>query len=140
MWPPEMRSLAPTVMAPNLYEFGDSIEAWASGVLDTVGRGPLVVVGNSVGGSCAIEVARLAPERVRLIVLVGAKPGHRPEPDFCDAVIRLLSEHGMSVAWREYWEPLFAPNADPLVVQQARRIALAQSVDAIIGGVRVFHC
>jgi pimeloyl-ACP methyl ester carboxylesterase len=33
------------------------------------------IVGNSIGGSRAIEVARLVPERVRMIVLVGTKPG-----------------------------------------------------------------
>jgi agmatinase len=31
------------------------------GSLDMVGAGPVVVAGVSIGGSCAIEIARLAP-------------------------------------------------------------------------------
>lgn len=85
VWTKETRTLVPNTLTPTLYDFGDSIEAWTFGVLDVVGSRPLVVVGNSIGGSCAIGVARLAPERVRLIVLVGAKTGHRPEPEFREA-------------------------------------------------------
>ncbi len=127
------------VIAPDLYRLGDSIEAWAQAVLDLAGTGPLVLVGGSVGGSCAIEVARLAPERVALLVLVGAKAGHRPEPDLRDAAIRMLVEHGMEGAWETYWAPLFGPNVDPAVVADAYAIALTQRVEDVINGVRVFH-
>ncbi len=40
------------VVAPTLYRLGDSLRAWAGGVLDLAGPGPFVLVGNSVGGSC----------------------------------------------------------------------------------------
>jgi len=139
MWPDEVRGLAPDVVAPTLYGLGDSVEDWARGVLDLAGSGSLDVVGCSVGGSCAVEVARLAPDRVRSLVLVGAKAGHRPEPDRRDAAVRLLAEQGLDRAWDELWAPLFAPDADPAVVARARRIARHQDVDAVIRGVVAFH-
>jgi len=139
MWSEEIRNLGQTVLAPDLYELGNSLESWASRVLELAGSGPLVLIGNSVGGSCAVEIARLVPDRVRLLVLIGAKPGHRPDPAFRDAAVELLSEHGMAKGWPTYWEPLFGPNVDPLVLEAARNIAFAQDVDQIIRGVRVFH-
>ena len=81
----------------------------------------------------------LAPERVRQLVLIGAKAGHRPEPDVRDAAVRLLAQHGMRAAWPAYWQPLLAPSADPSVVEATRAIAFAQELDAVIRGVRVFH-
>ena len=133
------RSLDTPVVRPTLYDFGETIGAWAEGVLDLVPRGRLVLVGNSVGGSCAIEVAARVPRRVDAVVLVAAKAGHRPEPEVRDEAVRILEEHGVAPAWARYWEPLFSPRADPAVVASARDMALEQSVDDIIRGVRVFH-
>ncbi len=95
VWSDEMRSLGQGVIAPTLYDHGDSVESWATAVLDAAAPGPLVVVGNSIGGSCAIEVARLAPKRVKLLVLIGAKAAHRRDPEFRDTAVRLLNDHGM---------------------------------------------
>jgi len=139
IWAPAMRAWAGSVVVPSLYSLGDSMEAWASGVLQSAGPGPLGLVGCSAGGSCAIEVARLAPERIRLLVLVGAKAGHRPEPALCHEAVRVLSEEGMAGAWPRYWAPLFGPHADPDVVERARDIAFEQNVEDVICGVRVFH-
>ena len=111
IWPAEIARLDARVISPTLYELGDSLEAWASAVLDLVGPEPMVIVGNSIGGSCAIEVARLAPERVRVIVLAGAKPGHRRDPELRDQALRVLATEGVAGAWTRYWAPLFAPNA-----------------------------
>src|SRR5258707_11475026 len=44
--------------------FGDSIEAWAAAALRLTKGDRLVVVGCSVGGSCALELAVAAPDRV----------------------------------------------------------------------------
>ncbi len=127
------------MIAPDLYGMGTSIHAWAEGVLDLAGPGPLTMIGNSIGGSCAIEVAVLAPDRVELLVLVGAKAGHRPEPDLCDEAVRILVDHGLERAWTTYWEPLFAPAMNEAVLAEARSIAMSQDVDAVINGVKVFH-
>lgn len=139
MWADELDLHVESTIAPTLYGLGDSLEAWAGGVLDLAGEGPLLVVGNSVGGSCALEVARLAPERIAAIVLVSAKAGVRPEPVLRDDAIRLLSERGMSAAWPRYWEPLFGPHVRPEALETARRIAFGQAVDDVVRGVRAFH-
>jgi len=127
------------VEAPTLYPLGDSIEDWAHGVVDIAGDDPFVVVGNSVGGSCALEVAVLVPERVQAIVLVGAKAAHRPEPAFLEQAVQLLADGGMSAAWPVYWEPLFVERTDAAVVEAARRLAFEQPVTDIARGTRVFH-
>jgi pimeloyl-ACP methyl ester carboxylesterase len=139
IWAAETRALAPRSIAPTLYDLGGSLEEWADGVIDLCGPGPLVLVGNSIGGSCAIEVARRVPDRVRSMVLIGTKAGHRPEPDLRDEALRVLEQHGMAGAWPRYWAPLFAPDADGDIVELARSVAHAQRVDAVINGVRVFH-
>ena len=53
-----------------------SITDMAQSVLDAV-DGPLIAVGHSMGGRVAMEMARIAPERVRGLVL--ANTGHHPK-------------------------------------------------------------
>ena len=132
MWRSVGRDLRHEVVAPNLYQLGSTLEEWAAGVLRLAGDGPLVVVGNSVGGSCAIEVARLAPAAVRHLVLIGAKPSHRPEPGYRDAAVRLLETEGMEAAWPVYWQPLLGPAAPPAVSEAVRQIAHAQRAEDVI--------
>jgi pimeloyl-ACP methyl ester carboxylesterase len=139
MWVNEMQLLPERTIAPTLYEFGESIEDWARAVLDLASEGPLVVVGNSVGGSCALEVARQAPDRVVAIVLIGAKAGVRPEPLLRDEAVRTLQGKGMAEAWPRYWAGLFGANADPEVVQGARRLACSLDVHDVVRGVKAFH-
>lgn len=139
VWPAELNELADRVLAPTLYQYGDHLQDWAHGVLDETARGPLVVVGNSVGASCAIEIARMVPDRVRLLVLVGAKAGHRPEPQLRDEAVEVLRHEGMAGAWPRYWAPLFAPDANRAVVQRARLVAEAQETADVIRGIRAFH-
>jgi pimeloyl-ACP methyl ester carboxylesterase len=45
----------------------------------------------------------------------------------------------MEEAWRNYWAPLFSAATDERVIADARRIALAQSPEAVAGGVNAFH-
>jgi pimeloyl-ACP methyl ester carboxylesterase len=135
----ELRSLGDECVAPTLYSEGDDIVDWARAALDAVGDGPVVVVGNSIGGSCAIEVARLAPTKVKALVLCGAKAGHRPEPDFRDEALRVLEDRGLRAAWERYWLPLFGPEASAEVVERAWNVAVKQGADAIAAGIRAFH-
>lgn len=139
MWRAVAQGVRHEVVAPDLYQLGSTLEDWAVGALRLAGDGPLVVVGNSVGGSCAIEIARLAPAAVRHLVLIGAKPGHRPEPAYRDAAVRLLETGGMEAAWTIYWEPLLGPATASDVVDTASQIAHAQRVTDVIRGVRAFH-
>jgi pimeloyl-[acyl-carrier protein] methyl ester esterase len=139
MWRAET-DLAPSrTLAPTLYKLGDTVEEWAAGVLELAGSEPSIVIGNSVGGSCALEIARLAPEQVAAIVLVGAKAGIRPDPALRDEAVRLLETQGVDAAWARYWAPLFGRNTSAAVVAAARELALRQSVADLVRGVRAFH-
>lgn len=135
----DLRDLCDRCVAPTLYLVGDDIVSWARAALDAVGDEPVVVVGTSIGGSCAIEVARLAPETVKALVLCGTKAGHRPEPAFRDAALRLLKEEGLGAAWDRYWRPLFGPAAPAEVIDRAWRSAEQQGTEAIAAGIRAFH-
>lgn len=135
----DLMSLGDTCIAPTLYAQGDDLVTWARAALDVVGDGPVVIVGNSIGGSCAIEVARLAPKKVRALVLCGAKAGHRPEPALRDAALQLLDTQGLAAAWERYWLPLFGPSAPTDVVDRAWRAAERQGAASIAAGVRAFH-
>src|SRR5262249_55054734 len=46
--------------------------ALLAGFLDAIDAGPIVLVGNSIGGACAIRYAAAHPERVRGLVLENA--------------------------------------------------------------------
>lgn len=138
MWRAEQPLLGDT-LTPTLYRLGTTLEEWAHGVLDLAGDDPLVVVGCSVGGSCAIEVARAAPDQVVGIVLVGAKAGVRPDPAFRDEAVRLLTDRGMEGGWSAYWRPLFGTATPAPTIARARSLALAQVVNDVIRGVRAFH-
>src|SRR5919198_4168621 len=71
MWEPQRDAFRDAV-TPRLYGRGPRMEDWARGILDEV-EGEFAVVGASMGGYCALEVLRQAPERVRGLVLVGAR-------------------------------------------------------------------
>ncbi len=55
---------------------GNSISGMARGLLDKV-PGDLIVVGHSMGGRVAMEMAHIAPERIKGLVL--ANTGHGPK-------------------------------------------------------------
>ena len=88
---------------------GDSITGLAQGLLAAVG-GPLVVAGHSMGGRVAMEMARLAPERVRGLVL--ADTGHRPRREGEDAKRQQmidLGHRGMDLLADEWLPPMVDP-------------------------------
>ena len=67
-----LRDAGHDVVAPHLYGRGPSIDDWAAQLLRDL-DGPLVPVGASMGGYCALALARRAPERVVGMVLVGSR-------------------------------------------------------------------
>ena len=83
-WPPDERMWEPQLgplreagfepVAPRLYGRGASIDGWAAQLLGEI-EGPFVAVGASMGGYCALALARRAPERVVGLVLVGSRAG-----------------------------------------------------------------
>jgi pimeloyl-ACP methyl ester carboxylesterase len=75
MWEPQLTALTQSgfeAFAPRLYGRGASIDGWAARLLEEL-DGPFVAVGASMGGYCALALARRAPERVVGMVLAGSK-------------------------------------------------------------------
>jgi pimeloyl-ACP methyl ester carboxylesterase len=90
---------------PNLYELGgSSIDRWAESVLERA-PGEVVAVGASMGGYCALAMARRAPERVLGLLLAGSRTGvDSPERRQArEKTIRVLRERGV-VAWNPQLE------------------------------------
>lgn len=139
MWESQMHLLPGLTYAPTLYSLGESIEEWAAHALELVQGNRLIVVGCSVGGSCALEVAALAPDRIAALVLIGTKARHRPEPAFHSSALQLLREQGPQSAWEAYWAPLFSRSTDRQIVEAAKAKTLRQSSQDLTHGVTVFH-
>src|SRR5262245_47034365 len=59
-------------LAPLLYGRGASIDDWAAQLLREI-DGPLVAVGHSMGGYCALALARREPERIVGMSLVASR-------------------------------------------------------------------
>jgi pimeloyl-ACP methyl ester carboxylesterase len=57
MWSAQMQLLPGSTYEPTLYPLGDSVEAWAAAALKVPKGDRLIVVGCSIGGSCALELA-----------------------------------------------------------------------------------
>jgi pimeloyl-ACP methyl ester carboxylesterase len=75
MWEPQLpvvRELGLEPVASRLYGRGPSIDGWAAQLLVDV-DGPFVAVGASMGGYCALALARREPERVVGLALVGSR-------------------------------------------------------------------
>jgi pimeloyl-ACP methyl ester carboxylesterase len=74
MWEPQVPALRQVGFEPvttRLYGRGPSIDGWATQLLAEI-EGSFVAVGASMGGHCALALARRAPERVVGMVLVGS--------------------------------------------------------------------
>jgi pimeloyl-ACP methyl ester carboxylesterase len=110
MWEPQREALRNhDVSAPRLYGRGRTMDAWAESIANEI-EGEQVVVGASMGGYCALALARRAPERVRALLLVGA----RPDADSAERragradTIELIRNEGPDGLWRMMLPKLFA--------------------------------
>jgi pimeloyl-ACP methyl ester carboxylesterase len=139
MWAKQMGLLPDSTYAPTLYSLGDSVARWAQSALKLTSDHRLIVVGCSVGGSCALEVAVAAPDRVAALVLIGTKARHRPDPALHGSAVETLRNGGLQEAWSRFWLPLFSKTATDDVLDEARRILLSQSPDDLARGVTAFH-
>jgi pimeloyl-ACP methyl ester carboxylesterase len=109
MWEPQRAALAGhEVIAPRLYGRGKTMDEWADSIARET-EGDLAVVGASMGGYCALALARRAPERVRGLLLVGA----RPDADTAERragradTIELIHNEGLEGLWRMMLPNLF---------------------------------
>jgi 3-oxoadipate enol-lactonase len=117
MWEPQRDALRDhDVSAPRLYGRGRTMDDWAESVARE-SDGELAVVGASMGGYCALALAKRVPDRVRGLLLVGS----RPDPDSPERragradTIELIQREGADGLWRFMLPKLFADpaHADP---------------------------
>ena len=96
-------------VAPRLYGRGRTMADWASSLLGEL-DGELVLVGASMGGYCALAMARQAPDRVRALLLVGSRPdADSPERREGRAkTFELIREQGPQALWEDMKPKLFA--------------------------------
>ena len=89
----------------------DSFEDMAVKVLDET-EGPLDVAGHSMGGRVALEMWRLAPDRLaRLALLSTGVHGPRPEErEPRMALVRLAYEQGMAAVAARWLPPMVHPD------------------------------
>jgi len=139
MWDEQIKHFRNASYAPNLYRLGINLEEWAHGALQFVHSDKIVIVGCSVGGSCALQIAKIAPERVAALVLIGTKAVCNQDPEMHQASLDLISETGIGAAWDAFWYPLFSPKSDAGAVAQGKLITMRQSVEDIRNGITVFH-
>jgi pimeloyl-ACP methyl ester carboxylesterase len=104
-------------VAPRLYGRGPSIDDWAAQLLSEV-EGAFVAVGASMGGYCALALARRASERVPGLVLVGSRAAADTDERraFRDDTIARLRGEGV---WSELETDVDAE--DLAVAQEAMR-------------------
>jgi pimeloyl-ACP methyl ester carboxylesterase len=128
------------VVTPNLYELGNSMDAWADAILDRL-EGPFAAVGASMGGYCALEIARKAPERLTVLVLAGSRADADPSERRAARAdtIRLVRERGVETLWDDMRPKLFPEDAAAEVVERAREIALEQKPEGIVAAVEAIR-
>ena len=137
MWEPLDRQEA---IAPRLYEPGSTMDEWADAVLEQV-DGSFLACGASMGGYCALAMARRAPERLTGLVLTGARLGADP-PDRRAGradTIELVRSHGPSGLWEDMRPKLFSESAPEALVERAREIALEQKGEDLVRGVEAIR-
>jgi pimeloyl-ACP methyl ester carboxylesterase len=109
MWEPQLPVLdGYEVVAPRLYGRGPTMDAWAESIAAET-DGELVVVGASMGGYCALALARRAPERVRALLLVGSRPDADSDERRAGRAdtIELIRREGAEGLWRFMKPKLF---------------------------------
>ncbi len=112
MWE-RQRPLVPEAVAPRLYGRGRTMDAWAESIAGEI-EGELVLVGASMGGYCALALARREPERVRGALLLGARPDADSDERRAGRAktIELIREQGAEALWKDMVPKLFADEQD----------------------------
>jgi 3-oxoadipate enol-lactonase len=137
MWEPQREAFADhEVVTPNLYALGGTtMGGWALELLPVLQDGG-VVVGASMGGYAALALARIAPDRVRALVLAGSRADADPperRADRMDSISR-LQETGAEALW-EKMAPLLSAGASEEVVRRMHGLALEQRVEDLVAAV-----
>jgi 3-oxoadipate enol-lactonase len=134
MWEPQRPALTEhDVLAPRIYGRGPTMTAWAESIAGEI-QGAHAVVGASMGGYCALALAKAAPELVSALLLVGS----RPDPDSPERragradTIELVRREGPDGLWRFMKPKLFSheEKADPSLLYRDPE-GLIEAVEAI---------
>jgi pimeloyl-ACP methyl ester carboxylesterase len=108
MWELQLEGLSDEdVYVPNLYDLGgNSVDGWAEHVLERT-DGELVAVGASLGGYVALALARTAPERIKALLLAGARAAADPPERRAarEEMIRVVQDEGIDGWNREFSPP-----------------------------------
>lgn len=137
MWEPQLEPLREyDVAAPRLYGRGSTIAEIASSLL-AEHEGELALVGASLGGYTALELAHQEPARVRALVLVGARAdADTPERRAARAdTIALVEDGGAEALWEKQRPLLLLDEAPDSAVERARQEALDRSRDELVAAV-----
>jgi pimeloyl-ACP methyl ester carboxylesterase len=131
VWEPQRRAFAADyeVVIPHFWGF-DSLEEMALHALELAGEGPVNVAGHSMGGRVALEILRLAPERLTRLALLdtgvhGAREGEAAQRQ---VLIDLCRQEGMEALVRVWLPPMVHPDRvqdDDLVRPMAEMIRRA---------------
>ncbi len=129
MWEPQ-RAIVPDARTPRLYGRGPTMDAWAESVAAEL-DGDLVLVGASMGGYCALALARREPERVRAVLLTGSRPDADSDERRAGRAktIELIRGEGPVALWRDLVPKLYA---DP---SRADERLLFRDADGLVGAV-----
>ena len=117
MWEPQLGVLTDhEVLTPRLYGRGNTMDAWAESIAGET-EGELAVVGASMGGYCALALARRVPERVLALLLMGSRPDADSDERRAGRAdtIKLIRNEGPDGLWRMMVPKLFA---DPSVADE----------------------
>jgi 3-oxoadipate enol-lactonase len=137
MWEPQRDAFAAfEVAAPRLYGRGATMDAWATSLLAEL-PGELVLVGASMGGYCALAMARREPGRVRGLVLAGSRAdADSPERRAGRAdTIELIGREGAPGLWESMRPKLLREDADAGLVDRVRALALDRSPSELVEAV-----
>jgi pimeloyl-ACP methyl ester carboxylesterase len=124
VWAPQVQALSPR-MACHVVDYGlrDSIAAMAQHVLDSAPTPTFALAGHSMGGRVALEVLRLAPERVHHLALLdtGTNPlaggvAGAKEKAGRKILLEIASQQGMRAMAAQWARPMIHPSrhATPL--------------------------
>src|SRR5689334_365751 len=108
VWAPQKDALAGEFRTTAIRHFygHNSLNSMAVSVLDAA-PSRFAVAGHSMGGRVALEIMRIAPERVERLALfdTGAAPASAGEPEKRRVLIELARNQGMR-AMAEQWLPM----------------------------------
>lgn len=135
MWEPQRAALeGHEVLAPRLYGRGSTMDAWAESVAGET-DGELAVAGVSMGGYCALALARRYPGLIRGLFLIGSRPD--PDSDKRRAgradTIELIRNEGPDGLWDMMVRKSFA---DP---SKADQRLLHRDADELVGAVEAIR-